>query len=661
MTGKDRKWFRFRIATVLVFFVVLCVALVSRAFQLQVLQGDFLKTRADRQQSMSITLPPERGLILDQNGEKLAATVLADSVYADPLHVADASRTAESLSSFLNLEKEEIAAKLSGSGRFCWIKRKVTPAEAEGIRSLKLEGVHLLQEPDRYYPQKDLACHLIGFVDIDSEGREGIELKYNDKLLGTPRKASWLRDARGARMYLNEESVADTENGNCNLILTIDGQIQYIAELQLQQAVEKNEARAGCAIVMDPRTGEILAMANYPHFNPNAVSRCGPDARRNRAVTDCFDPGSVFKPFVVAAAIEEGVAGETDVFDCENGAYYVGGRTIHEAQMKKHDKLTLGEVLKYSSNIGIAKVSERLGKEKFYEYITRFGFGSRTGIDVPGEVSGILRRPERWRDIDFATMSFGQGISVTAIQLVTAYAAIANHGVLMKPHVVRGIVDSQGRVIEEYAPEMVRRVISPVTAERVTTLLTNVVEEEDGTGARARVSGVSVAGKTGTSQKFDRETGQYSRRKVMTSFMGFFPAEAPRMVICVVLDEPRHNRWGGVAAAPVFRNISEQILRCIDRDIEIRKVEAAAENEEFNILNAAAVPAVPAVSTLVEVNGSVIPDFRGMSMREVVRLTRRLGIELKISGSGWAVAQKPEPGTAIEPATSCLVAFDDGF
>jgi len=406
---------------------------------------------------------------------------------------------------------------------------------------------------------------------------------------------------------------------------------------------------------MNPGTGEILAMANEPGFNPTVFTQYSDEMRKNKAVTDCFDPGSIFKPFLAAAALEEGVVEEEDEFNCENGAYLVGNKIIHDAQGEKYESLTIREILKYSSNIGSVKVAERLGKERFYQYMRKFGFGSRTGINLPGEASGILRQPQNWTDVDFATMAFGQGVSVTAIQMITAMSAIANQGVLMKPYVVRGLVDKKGRVIEEFSPIVVEKVISPLTAQRVTSFLTDVVGDEDGTGKNARIVNVSVAGKTGTSQKFDFNAGRYSADKVRASFIGFFPAENPQMTILVVLDEPETKRWGGQTAAPVFRNISEQILRRFNRSIGER--EFVAENINIEMKNVS-VPEVIIGHT--EMDESAMPDFTGMTMRDVLRIAREMDMDLRLTGSGWVVSQKPVPGSPISGQLHCSVLLSPG-
>jgi len=656
MTAKSGKWLRFRVVSILVLFFVLYVALASRAFQLQVVSGETLGKLADRQHKKSLTLYPERRFIFDRNGQKLAATIMADSVYVDPSSVEDRRNVSSKLSSILGVKRQKIAGELSNQGSFRWVARQISPVRAERIRTLKLKGVHLVQEPRRFYPHREMACHLLGFAGLDSAGLDGLESKYDEYLKGVPKKVVWGRDARGHKIYLSDDSGSAVDDKSCSLFLTIDSKIQYIVESQLREAIERTGAKGGTVIVMDPRTGEVLAMANGPLFNPNAFSIYPANARRNRAVTDCFDPGSVFKPFVAAAAFEEGLVTETDMFDCENGSYTVGNRVIHDAQNEKFQELSLPDIIKHSSNIGSIKIAERLGKEKLYHYITMFGFGSKTGVDLPGESIGILRDSKDWSDVDFATIAFGQGVSVTAIQLVTAMSAIANDGVMMKPHVVRCMVDKNGSVVKEFDPVAVRRVISPETSRRITHILTDVVE--GGTGGNARIVNLSVAGKTGTSQKFDFDLGCYSAKKVEASFIGFFPAEDPQMVILVMLDEPEIHRWGGAAAAPVFKNVSEQILRCSNKSMELKELAADENSETARIIQASI--ATKTIYHDKEVDESVIPDFEGMSIREVLRISQSRGIDVKIAGSGWVVSQNPAPGVRIEENLPCYVLFNRG-
>jgi cell division protein FtsI (penicillin-binding protein 3) len=658
MSAKAKKWFRFRIATLLVLFLVLFSALVFRAFHLQIMTGKTYKNLAEKQHKKALQLHPERGLIFDRNGEKLAASILADSVFADPSKIENVNETAAQLAAVTGQPPKAIAQQITKSKNFCWIARMISPAQSEQIKSLKTEGVYLIQEPKRFYPSKDLAGQLIGFVGVDSNGLEGLEMRYDGYLQGESEKMLWGRDARGKKLYLQEGAATGKKDEKLSLVLTIDSRIQHIVESNLKEAVNRTRAKGGFIIVMDPRTGEILALANDPSFNPNTYSNATADNKRNKAITDCFDPGSTFKPFLVAAAIEEGTVKETDRFYCENGAYRVANATFHEANRKQHGVLTVREILKYSSNIGSVKISEKLGREKFHRYIRDFGFGQRTGIELPGETAGLLRPWQNWTQVDTSTIAFGQGISVTAIQLVSALSAIANDGVIMQPHIVKKFVDANGETVREFSPTAMRRVISADTARRVTTMLTNVVGEQGGTGKNAALVNVDVAGKTGTAQKFDFSRKRFSSEKVRTSFMGFFPSESPRFVMLISIDEPQLHKWGGEAAAPVFKSISQQIIRCFEHGIgEMPPVQEKEINPDAQIRLVSAPAVVPASATAVAEEEAVMPDFRGMTVRQALKAAQEKGLEMKVTGSGWAVNQKPTPGSPLKGHRVCAVSF----
>jgi cell division protein FtsI (penicillin-binding protein 3) len=660
MSAPSRKWFRFRIATLLATFLVLFCVLVFRAFHLQIMTGKTYKNLAEQQHKKALQLHPERGIIFVRNGEKLAASILADSVFADPSKIDNVDEAAAQLAAVTGQPKKTIAQQIAKSKNFCWVARMITPAQSEQIKNLKLEGVYLIQEPKRFYPNRELAGQIIGFVGMDSNGLEGLEMRYDSYLRGEPEKILWGRDARGKKLYLPERSVAKKDE-QLNLVLTLDSRIQHAVESNLKEAILRTRARGGFIIVMDPRTGEILAMANSPVFNPNAYASATADNKRNKAITDCFDPGSTFKPFLVAAAIEEGIVQETDRFNCENGAYRVANATFHEANRKRYGVLTVREVLKYSSNIGSVKISEKLGREKFHRYIRDFGFGQKTNIELPGEIAGLLRPWQNWTQVDTSTVAFGQGISVTAIQLVSALSAIANDGVLMQPHIVKKFVDANGQTVREFAPTAVRRVISADTARRMTTMLTNVVGEEGGTGKNAALVNVDVAGKTGTAQKFDFANKRFSSERVRTSFMGFFPSENPRFVMLVSIDEPQLHKWGGQAAAPVFKSISQQLIRCFEHDIwETPPVQEQEINTGTKIQLVSTPAVIPAASAAVTEEEAVMPDFRGMTVRQALKAAQEKGIEMKVSGSGWASSQKPAPGSPLKGSRTCVVSFSTG-
>ena len=648
----------------LMLFVLLFVGLVSRAFQLQILSAKYLQTLARKQHTKVLLLQPERGVIFDRNGTKLAASLLAGSVFADPSKINDPRGTAEKISTLLNIDKKATLEKISHAKSFCWLARKISPSTAEAVETANIPGIFIVKEPKRFYPNGTLAGHLLGFVGLDDTGLEGLESGFEEYLKGNPVKLPVSQDAKGKKLYINTGNVPTVQNAtgqgdSANLILTIDSRIQHLAEMQLREAVQSKGAKGGVVIVMDTRTGEILAMANEMGFDPNNFSASSAGAGKNKAITDCFDPGSTFKPFTVAGALEEGAVTETDRINCENGNYRVADRVIHEAKRLRHGLLTVHDVIKYSSNIGAAKIAEKLGKEKFYEYITKFGFGLKTGIDLPGESPGLLRPVEKWTKVDATTIAFGQGVSVTPIQMIAALSAIANDGVLMKPFVVRAIVDKKGEIIRVYRPTVVRRVISSSTSKRLTAILKDVVGAEDGTGKRARIANMEVAGKTGTAQKFDFARHVYSSQKVRTSFMGFFPADKPQLAIMVMLDEPQRDMWGGVAAAPVFKNIGEQILTCFRNPL--RENALPLPTEELKATGLRLVSARSIVpesdSTVAEEAESVMPDFRNMTIRDVLKTARGRGIEIKALGTGWAVNQEPTAGTPIGDFPACTISF----
>jgi cell division protein FtsI (penicillin-binding protein 3) len=659
MAAESKKWLKFRLASILAIFLILFIALLSRAFQLQVLSGEKLKKLAVRQHITTLPIHSERGMIYDRNGEKLAMSVLADSVCADPTRITNQAKASRKIAAILNLNSSTVFKRISEPKSFCWLARKISTEQAVQVEAAGIEGVFLIKEPKRFYPNGPLAAHLIGFSGFDAEGLEGLEKKYDDYLKGTPEKLTWARDAKGKKLFLHVERNLSPKDESANLVLTIDSRIQYLVETHLKEAVLDKGAKGGIAIVMDPKTGEILAMANEKGFNPNNIKGLTSDIWRNRAIADSFDPGSTFKPFLVAGALEEKVVKESDRFYCENGHYTVANRVIREANRKRHGYLSVRDILKYSSNIGSAKIAEKLGREKYYSYIKNFGFGSRTGIDLSGEAAGVLRPAKSWTRVDTAAIAFGQGISVTAIQLIGAMSAIANNGVLMKPFIVRGLTDRNNNPVKMYAPETVRRVVSPETARRMTAMLTQVVGAADGTGKNAHIINVEVAGKTGTAQKFDFARGVYSSERVRTSFIGFFPSDNPQVVILVILDEPQRDKWGGVAAAPVFKNIGEQILNCFKTNI--RETPVFEPQKTNNLQLAAADKSI--VEDVLKAeddldDDSLMPDFTGLTIREALKISKSRSIELQISGNGWAVRQSPEHGSVLGDERLCKIVFE---
>jgi cell division protein FtsI (penicillin-binding protein 3) len=541
---------------VIVLFCSLAAALIvisGQLFFLQVYRYADLAKIAKRQTSDRVSSISRRGTIYDRNGRELAISLETSSIGARPSHIEDPQRTAAALSVALSLPAEKILEQLHAAKSFVWIKRSVSPVEAEAIAQLKLRGIEASAESKRFYPKQQQAAHLLGFVGRDDRGLEGLELQYDDYLAGKQRWIVQQQDAK--RRPISREEVGEVQGAD--LHLTIDEVIQYITERELEAAVTQSSALSGSAIVMDPFSGEILALANYPAFDPNAYTAAPAFARRNRAVVDYYEPGSAFKAIVSAGAMEEKLVRPDDRFDGEGGAIKVGGVTIRDHE--RFESLTFSEVLAHSSNVGAIRVGMRLGKSLYYNYISGFGFGNLTKIDLPGETPGMIRRPKDWSALSLASLSIGQEISVSPLQMLVAMSAIANGGILVRPYIAKSIVAADGKVVHDNVPMQIRRVISEDTARTLSTLLKGVVTE--GTGKAAAVEGFDVAGKTGTSQKLDPVTGRYSKQKVVASFVGFVPVERPRLAIIVIIDDPSTLRWGGTIAAPTFRGIARESLK----------------------------------------------------------------------------------------------------
>ncbi len=527
----------------------------AKLFFLQIRQGDRLAEIATRQYERRLPIVSRRGTIYDRAGRELAVSLKVSSVFAQPTVVQNPAGTATALAAILGRPAKDLLARLTADKPFVWIHRQLEPAQAAAISDLNLRGIGLYPESRRYYPRGELAAHVLGMVGLDDRGLEGLELQYDDLLGGQPQFVAAQQDALGRIIFRQEEP--GRQAPIFDLHLTIDEVLQYIAERELQRAVERSRAKAGTALVMDPWTGEILALANQPTFDPNDSRRPGTAGRRNRAATDYFEPGSVFKTFLVAAALEEGVVRPGDQFYGENGAIGVSGVTIRDHE--KYGWLTVEQIVTHSSNVGAIKIGQKLGKTLYYHYISGFGLGSLTGLDLPGETPGLIRRPKGWSALSLSVLSLGQEISVTPVQVATAFAAVANGGTLVRPHVVRGLRAQDGSLVRQVEPVVIRRVISPDTSRTLMNMLRGVVEE--GTGKEAALPEYSVAGKTGTAQKLEPTTGRYSHQKVVASFVGAVPAEAPRLVILVVIDEPETFRWGGSIAAPAFREIARDALK----------------------------------------------------------------------------------------------------
>ena len=555
------------------FFLFAAFAMLgAKSVQLQIFQADSLNRLAEKEYSGYTLMEGKRGKIFDQNMKELSTSIDTLSLAAFPSRVKDPEAAASKLSSILNADKSTLYAELTGDKGFKWIKRRISPELADRIKQEGIEGIFFKHDTRRYYPNRGLAAQVLGFTGFDNKGLEGLEYRFNDELAGKDVKIRIVKDATGKRLDM-EKRFKNKFAGN-SMVLTLDKRIQFVAEQALEKAVNGENAESGMALVMKPATGEILAMAHYPGFNPNRFQDFSQDRWRNRAVTDQFEPGSVMKVFLAATALEENISTPRSIFFCENGAFDIGRYTIHD--IHPHEWLTLRQTIKYSSNIGAAKIGASMGNRILYKALTGYGFGSKTGIQCPGEAKGRLRHYSKWSKIDTANISFGQGIAVSAIQLITAISALANDGVLMKPLLVRKIISDDGTVQKAFHPERTGRVISARTAGQIQDIMQSVITEE-GTGTNAIMQGYSVCGKTGTAQKVAENGNGYSKSRYTSVFTGFSPADDPELAVLVVVDEPRKNHYGGVVAAPVFKNIMAESFRYLGIPPEKRKPEIVAD------------------------------------------------------------------------------------
>lgn len=650
-----------------------------RLVVLQVSQHNGLANKARQQQQDAIETGAQRGDLLDREGRQLARSVQTVSLFIDPAEALPEELlcTAQGLSDqlglkYADLQKQFTEAK-NENRKFIWIARRLDADVANRILALKLPALHGSQEPKRFYPNGQLASHILGFVGIDGDGQAGLERTYNAKISGEPGQLFIERDATG-KPY---EGLEIASKPGQTVILTIDQTIQYKTEQALQDAVQRTHAKSGSVIVLNPRNGEILALANAPSFDPNNVGASAPDSRRNWALENIYEPGSTFKVVAFSAAIENHLARPDELIDCQMGAITVAGRLIHDH--KRFGTLTISEALAKSSNVAAIKLGLRVGDPRMYDYITRFGFGSRTGIELPNETGGLLRKVEHWQPSSIGSIAIGQEIGVTPVQMVGAYAALANDGVRIAPHIVREVRNSSGAVVYQASPEQ-HRVLSSSTAVTLRGMLEGVTL--NGTAKKAQLDGYSAAGKTGTAQKIDQKTKTYSKTKFVGSFVGFAPVSNPQVVIIVVMDEPAGSYHGGDVAAPVFRDIAEQILpdMGVTPDIEIKtSPELIAQNETPEVASrlqeaiqrkqSQRNATMPTVDSNGSTQGEVVyanavnkailmPDLRGRSVRDVARTCSQLGLQIEARGEGKVLKQKPAPGSEVN--TGQVVYLDFG-
>jgi cell division protein FtsI (penicillin-binding protein 3) len=631
-------------------FLAWGVVIEARLLYLQVYRHEFYKARAERQQSQTITIPAPRGDLLDRNGRVLAYSVPADSAYVVPSEVApeDRPRVVAALCSAIescdDSFRASLAEKLRKKKAFAWVRRQITPEEKRRIVALGLDAVDFIRESRRFYPNASVAAHALGYVSLDHAGLGGIELSYDRFISGTPGTSLVQEDARHKVFSSTERP----PQAGASVELTIDRNLQFIVERELKAGIVEHRAQGGSAIVMDPWTGEILAMANEPTFNPNAVGLSDAAALRNRAIEDTYEPGSTFKTVTASAALEEGVVHPDDMFDTSPGYIRIGNwRVVRDTH--PHGVLSFTQGIVKSSNVLAIKVGFRLGGERLSRYVRRFGFGQRLMPDLRGESPGIVW--SKYNDSALASVSMGYQVGVTPLQMVTAVSSVANGGRLMEPHLVRAVIRNGQRTAVK--PKELRRTITADTAATLTGIMEGVVEE--GTGKTARIEGYTIAGKTGTAAKL--VDGAYSKQKYNASFIGFFPSRKPRYAIIVVIDSPSTGPYyGGLVAAPVFKKIGEAVaaLDGVPRSIGApetvlvaRKADGPARTASQSLLDI--LPAPPAASP------DTLPDVRGLSMREALRTLVALGIRPRISGNGMVVEQTPAAGTPLADMRDCAL------
>ena len=661
-----------RLVAIALFMSVWGIAIGARLYFLQVVESADFRARAERQQQRVLQISPQRGPIYDRNGNELAVSIEVESLYAVPSEIEDRRQTAAFLSEILDVPTPSLESRLDTERSFIWIERKITAREAARVKALKVKGLYFQRESQRFYPKRELAAHVLGFVRLDGEGGSGIEYRFDDVIGGTPGKVVVMTDARGRSFHRLEQP----PTSGAGLRTTIDQNIQHIVENELIRTVRETKAAGMSIIVMDPSNGEVLAMANYPQFNPNEYGAYPPRSWSNRAISHVYEPGSTFKVVTAAAVLDENLTSLDEIIDCQMGSIVLFGHRIRDH--KPFGELSVREILQHSSDVGIIKLGLRLGDARFADYIARMGFGKISGIDLPGEERGLTKPASRWSRVSVGAISMGQEIGTTPLQIVNLMSAVANGGILYRPFVVKSVEDRDGKILRETHPSG-RRVMFHETALLLQDALEAVVK--DGTARSAQIPGFTAAGKTGTAQKFDPETGTYSLTKHVASFAGYAPASYPVVSAMVVIDEPEGDDGGGKVAAPVFKRVVEQILRyrsivpdapsTVPRFTEEgdepqappsprRRVEDAIVNA-WEVVDTSLPESLgfPSPSSLEEhaLVQLPVPNFHGKSLRQVTDDCLRLGLRLRSGGSGVAVEQVPPPGSLVQPGTRVQVRF----
>jgi len=620
---------------------------VLRLIALVVLQGARLNTMAREEHTAETELAAVRGPIIDRHGEPMALSAETRSVYARPKKVLESNPAERAkLAAALDMTTDELSRRLAKPSPFIWLRRRMDPAQAAAAEALNIDGLGAFSEYKRFYPESNLAAAVVGSAGMDGQGLSGVELEYDKLIRGAPVELSFYHDALGHPILDSPLAIKSSQPG-AQVELTIDGRIQSLAENELAAEVQTSGAQRGTAIVLDPWSGEVLALANV-NAQPDPVHARLHDA----AVQDAFEPGSTMKGLLASIALANHAITQTDQIYCENGVYHLDGRTIHDDS--RHGWLDLAGIIEVSSNIGASKIALRLGAQRFYDGLRGFGIGRRTGVDLPGEAGGLLSKGSSWRQIELANHGFGQGVAVTPMQLAVAYSAIANGGLVVRPYVVKSVSDAEGHVVLTHTPQVMGRAIPPEVAHQMNLLLRNVVNGAGGTAHKAQVDGFIVAGKTGTAQMVNPVTHGYFQNRHVSSFVGFLPADDPRLLILVVLYDVGHGHFGGLVAAPVFSEIASGALR----DLDVAATDSAYDSASVLPLssfataprkkNADPLAAIdPGVDYDAAVDRKATPDFRGASLRHALDIARQLGINLDVKGQGYVAGQEPAPGSPL--------------
>ncbi len=643
-----------RLVVVQFFFVLAVTLIVYKCIQVQLFPDQRLVKNQETLYKAQVLRVASRGSIFDRNGSPLAVSVTRYSLFAHPKQILHPDHAAKLLAPILDTSKERLSKLLTSKKSFVWLKRKVSLAKKKQIQKLPLQGVFFLNEPARFYPNKDLASHVLGYTDIDLKGVSGVEVKYAKALEGIHRTVRLLKDARGRMIYVGKDAASSSKPGY-NLYLTLDQQVQYLVEEELKRLVDRFSAKGAMAIALDPMSGEVLALSVVPNFDPNQPGAKAVQYGRNRIIMDVMEPGSTLKTLTIAAAIQHRVAQPNKIYNCLNGRIRIGKHVITDADMDHvYPRLAFSDILKYSSNVCTIQVARDLGSEKLHKFLKTMGFGELTGIDLPFETKGVVPDVSGWRPIHLATISYGHGISVTPMQLVVAYAAFANGGFKVTPHVLKKVEDDQGRLIYDNTQHKKKRLISSRVSNQVMKYLRKVTEGE-GTGIAAAPFGFPIPGKTGTAVKYVEAYGGYKSGAYLSSFIGMFPSKRPEVILFILVDEPQKRMYGGDVAGPAFRAISELIIGLKSM---YTKIMPASKKLSIPLSRRKS-----GVARLIQkaFKSRRMPNLHGLTLSQVRDLTKKHQLDFIYYGAGKVTGQFPKPGVRMMPNTAIKVVLKPDF